>query len=174
MTLTVTNVICLCLMFVEIFQSKPNQCTGRQSVQTNHPTFPSLIQLKHTTTKEAQYFSFELGLWSIVPPFSHNLIKESQHVVRWMPQQYLAMAFSDTDSPVRKCHPVNLLCGTKQIRQTGNGFLSPCHALNYAIISCRPTWSKVSLHVHQYLGVGWIQFSFWRNQFSGLEIKQSI
>lgn len=57
-----------------------------------------------------------------------------------MPQQYLAMAFSDTDSPVRKCHPVNLLCGTKQIRQTGNGFLSPCHAISIIL------WFHVGLH----------------------------
>lgn len=50
-----------------------------------------------------------------------------------MLQQYLAMAFGDTDRPVRKCHPVNKLYVIKQIRQTGNGFLSACGAISIMI-----------------------------------------
>lgn len=53
------------------------------------------------------------------------------------------MAFVDRDSPVRKCHPVNLLYVTKPIRQTGNGFLSACYAISITIwYSC--ACSKVS------------------------------
>ncbi len=51
----------------------------------------------------------------------------------WMPEQNLVMAFGDTDGQVRKCHPLNLLYATKQIRQTGNGFSSACHAVSITI-----------------------------------------
>lgn len=46
---------------------------------------------------------------------------------------YLVMALGDTDSPVRKYHPVNLLDVTKQMRQTGKGFSSACHAISITI-----------------------------------------
>lgn len=50
-----------------------------------------------------------------------DLIKSKQRAV---------MAFGDRAIPERQCHPVNLLFVTTQIRQTGNGFLSACHAIS--------------------------------------------
>lgn len=46
---------------------------------------------------------------------------------------YLVMALGDTDTPVRKYHPVNLLDVTKQMRQTEKGFSSAWHAISITV-----------------------------------------